>query len=854
MNNDNNENNKIRRKKVSSSNEKANSNSRTNPSKNTITPKKKDKFKFFRITGIVMLITLVVASATGTGLVFSALKDIEPVTKAYLDKKTYEVTEVLYSNGQLMDKAARTNQKDPIPLDDMSEDLINAIVAIEDERFYEHNGVDIRGLIRSAVKTLTGDTQGGSTIPMQVSKMLLTTNQQTLTRKIKDIYYAYEMSKTLTKNEILEIYLNNFFVGRGLIGAQAGAYGYFSKDAKDLTLAESALLAGSTKYPNKYAAYKTAKLDGNETKDDVENRLLFYINTQDDDFDDPTPVELDMIDKLNSWGLLSSTNGNELYKQLKAGTMVVRKAVPNENAVNRRNTVLSKMLSLGYITQAEYDEASVEPITIKLPKKKDEVESALMYFIQTEVEESLVEQGNTEEEASNLYYNGGLKITTTIDPKMQQTLEDEYKDTSNFPGNRAASNGILQPQSSMVIVDYRNGHIKALVGGRNITDKQPLNRAIKPKQPGSTIKPLSVYTPAIDTLEITQSTVFSDARGGYKFNYSSWNPNTTTSGKGSMSFRKSLSYSSNTIAIKAAEMLGNSPEEAADIMIDYLRNFGITSLQPEDRSFAALTLGGMNNGISPLEMASAYGTLANGGIYIEPIVFTTITSFDGQLIVKNTPEEHKVVDPEVAYVMTDMLRAVVTEGIAGRAAIPNMPVAGKTGTTNGSLDVWFVGYTPYYVAATHIGDDAGTGDARRGVPGGSGTAAKLWSAVMRGIHENLAPSKFKVPDGVYFTKINLNDGGKSSSGSSAAFINGTAPKRQTIVTPKPEVEEEVIPPPTEPEVTPPPTEPEVTPPPTEPEVTPPPTEPEVTPPPTEPPVVSPGEPVPPENPNPEPSE
>ena len=199
----------------------------------------------------------------------------------------------------------------------------------------------------------------------------------------------------------------------------------------------------------------------------------------------------------------------------------------------------------------------------------------------------------------------------------------------------------------MVILDYRTGQIKALVGGRHITGRKTLNRATTPQQPGSTIKPLSVYTPAIDTLKITQSTAVSDARGGYKFKDNNrWNPNTTTSGSGSMSLRKALAYSSNTIAAKTAEMLGSTYEECVDIMIDYLRNFGITTLQSDskDRSFASLTLGGMSQGVSPLEMAAAYGTLANGGTYIEPTIFTTISSYDGQLIVKNTPEEHKVVD------------------------------------------------------------------------------------------------------------------------------------------------------------------------------------------------------------------
>ena len=796
MSYDNNENrNKIRRKKVSSSSNQTSQKTSRPSSKKSLpkTSKKKDKFKFLRVSGIVMLVFLVVASAVGTGLVFSSLRDVKPVTEALLNEKTYQTTKILYSSGKLLSNAPSVNKKEPIPIKDMPDSIKKAIVAIEDERFYEHNGVDIKGLIRSVVKTLTGTKQGGSTIPMQVSKMLLTSNVQSIPRKIQDIYYAYEMSKTLTKDQILEAYLNNFFVGKGLAGVQAGAKGYFDKDAKDLTLAESALLAGATKYPFKYAAYNSAKLDGNETKEDVENKLLFFINTSDDLLDDPTTVELEMVDKLKNWGLLPKDDNDNTYKQLKAGTMVVRKAINNPDAKKRQEVVLKKMLDLGYITQEEHDKAVAEEIKIKLPKSQEKVSSSVEDLIESQVIDALMDRGNTRDEAYNMFYSGGLRITTTIDPNIQSSLEDTYEDNSNFPANRKGANGMPQPQSAMVILDYRTGHIKALVGGRHITGRKGTNRAIEPRQPGSTIKPLSVYTPVIDTLKQTQSTSYSDAKGGYQFkDNNEWNPNTTTKGRGSMSLRLALAKSSNTIAVKAAETLGSSYEEAVDVMIDYLKNFGISTIVDSntanrgnnDRRFPALTLGGLTKGISPLEMAAAYGTLANGGTYVEPILFTTITTYDNQLLVKNTPDENRVVAPEVAYVLTDMLQAVITEGTGGAAKLSNrMPVAGKTGTTNNSLDAWFVGYTPYYVGATYIGDDGGidpdTGKTivRQKVPGTSGSAARLWATVMNKVHKNLDKIEFKKPDNIYFTKINLYDGGKSSFGSSAAFIKGTYPSK-----------------------------------------------------------------------------
>ena len=498
-----------------------------------------------------------------------------------------------------------------------------------------------------------------------------------------------------------------------------------------------------------------------------------------------------MIDKLYSWGLITDY---DTYSQLKKGTMIVRKAVLNENAVGRAKTVLGKMKQYGYISQSEYDQACLDAANIKIeiPKNIQTIVSSVEDYVYDEVINALKDQGYTQEEANNLYYNGGLQIQTTIDSSMQAELEAQYNNSSNFPSTITDANGVTQPQSAMVIIDYHNGQIKSLIGGRNVKGKRTLNRATSPVQPGSTIKPLSIYTAAIDTLEMTQSTVFSDARGGYKFKENrKWNPSTTTAGVGNMSLRLGLAKSSNTVAVKTAENLGESYQDCIDVMMDYLKNFGITTVvdsktnssNTTDRSFPSLVLGGMAYGISPLEMSAAYGALANGGVYIEPTVFTTVSTYNGELIVKSTPQEHRVVDEEVAYVMTDMLKAVLTEGTGSDASIGKMPVAGKTGTTNNKYCVWFVGYTPYYVGATYIGDDVGRKDSNgnkidlRPVEGSSSTTAKLWANVMKPIHENLEVVDFEKPSGINFYKINLNDGGLSSYGSNAAFVKGTSPTR-----------------------------------------------------------------------------
>ena len=791
--NNNDDKNKIRRKKVSSSsnNDVNNSASKNNYKKVSSKPKKQRKRSKFKIFGMVILFMLVTGVAVGSALVFSSLRDTEVITKALLDEKTNSKTILKYSDGSTLAEAETGNKK--IPLKKLNNETVkNALVSIEDSRFYEHNGVDLKGLARSAVKTIRGQKQGGSTIPMQVSKLLLTSQDKTMSRKIKDIYYAYEMSKVVDKDDVLLTYLNNMYVGNSFYGIEAAAQGCFNKSAEKLTLPEAAMLVGATNNPYKYTPFNKAKLDGTEQRSDLENKLIFINHTENDGYDDPTEVELNMVDKLYSWGLITDY---DTYSQLKQGTMIVRKAVLNPNAVGRAKTVLSKMKEFGYISQSEYDQACIDVanVQIHIPKTMQTVVSTVEDYVYYEVINALKDQGYTQEEANKLYYNGGLQIQTTIDSSMQAELEAQYNNSSNFPANSITdSNGITQPQSAMVIIDYHNGQIKSLIGGRNIKGKRTLNRATNPVQPGSTIKPLSIYTAAIDTLQMTQSTVFSDARGGYKFKKNqTWNPSTTTAGAGIMTLRLGLAKSSNTVAVKTAENLGDTYEDSIDVMMDYLKNFGITTVvdsktnssSTTDRTFPSLALGGMAYGISPLEMSAAYGALANGGVYIEPTVFTTVSTYNGELIVKSSPEEHRVVDEEVAYVMTDMLKAVVKEGTGTEASIGEMPVAGKTGTTNKKYAVWFVGYTPYYVCSTYIGDDVGRKDADgnsialRPVEESSSAAAKLWASVMKPIHENLEVIDFEKPSGITFYKINLNDGGISNSGSNAAFVNGTSPTR-----------------------------------------------------------------------------
>ncbi|WP_455104096.1 transglycosylase domain-containing protein [Peptostreptococcus sp.] len=778
-----------------SANASENNRKNTSKSKNSKTLKRKMRSRRKKkiIGGVIAF--FIIASALVLGFVFASLKDVKPVNEALLDKLTHQTTTIKYANGETMSTAPSQYKKTPIPLSDMSPYLRKAIISIEDERFYSHNGVDYWGLGRSVIKTLVGKKQGGSTIPMQVSKILLTSSDQTMSRKIKDIYYALEMSKSVSKDKILETYLNNYFVGKSLSGAEAGALGYFNKHSKDLTLGEAAMLAGVTRNPSKYAPYSSARITGDESKSDLDHKLIFFLPTE--GLEGANSTEKSMYEKLYEWDLVNQ----DTYKQLKSGDLLVRKAINNPDAKTRQETVLSKMKELGVITEKQYVAAVNEKINIQFPDSNEQIANSVESLIEYDVIDALMEQGKTEEEARNMYYNGGLIVNSTIDPKIQKAIEAEYAINSNFPNDTVAANGLSEPQSASVVIDYKTGNIKGLIGGRNIKARKTLNRAITPYQPGSTIKPLSVYTPAIDTQKVTQSTLMSDTRGGYRFKENrADNPETTTNGYGSMSLRHALALSSNTIAYKTGELLGPTYDDAIDVMMDYLRNFGITSIldfkeekkagmQRSDRHFNSLVLGGLTRGISPLQMAAAFGTLANNGVYIEPEIFTTITTYNGELIIKNTPKTHKVVDPDVAYVITDMLTAVVKEGIGNNAALSSgIPVAGKTGSTNNYLDTWFVGYTPYYVGSTYIGDDAGVKNEdgtimqRRRIEGGAAmTPSRLWAKIMNRIHQNLEYKTFTKPDNVYMTTINPIDGGRTSYGVLAAFIDGTAPDRYSYI-------------------------------------------------------------------------
>ncbi len=455
-----------------------------------------------------------------------------------------------------------------------------------------------------------------------------------------------------------------------------------------------------------------------------------------------------------------------------------------EKSMGKKEIVLKEMLVQGFISQDEYDEAISQEIT--LSKIQKEVETS--YFadmIISDVTEALQKElGLSKEEAQIKLFNGGLRIIATIDTDLQNIVEETFKNTKLFPESKEDANGVLQPEAAAIIIENGTGEIKAVMGGRSEKVRRGLNRATQSlRQPGSTIKPLAVYTPALDN-GYTIGTVIDDAPvtlgkfspRNYSYNF-----------KGLMTVREAIQHSINVVAVKIVQDIG------VQRSMEYLKKFGITTMvtreensRTNDESLSPLALGGVTKGVKPIEMAAAYSVFPNKGIYIKPISFTKILDKDGNVLFENRPYKDKVVSEQVAYLMVDIMKGVVRGGTGGNAALSKMPVAGKTGTTSNNVDAWFTGYTPYYTASVWIGHDEPK-DLK--FTGGS-YPARLWKAIMEEVHKDKEVKDFERPGGLVSVEICTVSGKRPSElcaldprGSqvkSELFIKGTEPSAENI--------------------------------------------------------------------------
>ena len=692
------------------------SNDKINSSKKN-TKKKKNSTslnKFLKVIILILLLIIFIGASLALGTAYAWIRAAKPIDYGAifdLNQTTYIVDE----NDKLIDKLHSNEKRTMVSLREIPLTLQNAFVAIEDKRFNKHNGIDpyrILGAIRADIKK--GDlAQGGSTITQQLIKNIYLTPDKKFKRKVVEMYYAIQLERRYTKEQILEAYLNRVDFSNNISGVKEASHFYFGKELMELNLAECAMLAGITNNPSRYAP-----------------NLNFGSSTK------------------------------------------------------RKELILNEMLNQKMISTEEYDDA----INYQIVLSRLESEFETSYFIDLiirDVTEALVKQlGYQEAEAKRKLFNGGLKVVTTIDIEMQNFLEGTFKDDKLFPPSVETSGQTITPEAAFVLLENDTGKIKAIMGGRSETTKRGWNRAIQAvRQPGSSIKPLSAYAPALDN-GYTVGTVIDDAA----VSIGKYSPkNYSRKYKGLVTVREAIQSSINTVATKIVQDIGLMRS------IDYLKRFGFTSIVESDKDLAPLALGGLTNGVKPIEMAAAYTVFPNKGILIKPISFVKILDKDNNIILENKPIMEKVISPQVAYLMIDIMKGVVKSGgTATRAALSKIPVAGKTGTTSDSKDAWFVGYSPYYTAAVWMGFDEPrkiVDKSGRSVTGGS-FPAEVWRVVMEEVHKNLAYKDFEKPSGLVTVDICTKSGKKPSElcaldprGStikSEIFVKGTEPGLEDI--------------------------------------------------------------------------
>lgn len=612
-------------------------------------PKKKSPMRrFLWIVGI--LVFLIIAGA-GCGFIGATMSDLPEVAnvKPAASSQIYDV------HGNLITTVHATENRLPVKLSQVPKDLQNAFIATEDNRFYSHHGVDPIGIMRAIWVNIAHDgvAEGGSTITQQLARNAFLTQDRTLKRKIMEAMLAIRIEQYYTKQEILEMYLNQIYFGQGAYGVQAAAHVYFGKNVQDLDLAQSAMLAGLPQSPNYYS-----------------------------------PL----------------TN----YKAGKA----------------RQAVVLGQMVKYDYIDQATADKAKDEDLGLREKSEAAHSDNNASYFIDYVISEIAEKYGD------DAVYKDGLKIYTTIDMKAQDAAVQAMHNLPNFYTD---DKGLTQPQGALIAINPHNGYIVAMVGGRG---DDSFNRAVlAERQPGSAFKPF-VYLAAIQD-GMTPGTVMDDK----KIEFNGWSPkNYEGTYSGQMTLRYALQHSVNTIAVQLADAVGMRK------VLNLASSLGIITLDDSKDNNLAAALGGLTNGVKPIDMAVAYGTLANGGVKVKPVAITKIVDRNGQVVEENSTEEQRVVDPKYAYVITNMLESVMSGGTGGGASI-GRPAAGKTGTTDESKDAWFVGYTPDLVAAVWMGDDYGI-ETLDGITGGT-VPAVIWRDFMsQALNAMEIPaSDFTVPPG-----------------------------------------------------------------------------------------------------------
>ncbi len=701
--------------------------------------RQKNRFVLFLVSLFAALFVggAVILCATGIGAAVQIIKNAPSIANINIIQPSATKSIMYASDGSIMQELIQSgSNREPVTFDRIPKDLINAVVAIEDTRFYSHDGVDVKGILRALFVDVTSGSlsEGASTITQQLIKNNILGGGMEknygdrIERKLQEQYLALKAEKELDKNDIMTAYLNTINLGSNCLGVQVASKRYFGKDVSDLDLAECTVLAAITSNPTVY---------------------------------------------------------NPIYH-------------PDKNQ-KRRLIVLKNMLAAGSISREQYDEASSEDVYKRISSVSnanvEQGQQAFSYFTDAVFTDILgklqSELKYTDTQAYNLLYSGGLRIYTTMDPDIQKIVDEEVNSEANYVTaldngtildyleyslsyrlNIRLSNGdeyyyteadikkyyqdtlgqtafkltfstedelkacaasfkeyilketsgsvisetvipTIEPQLSVVLMDQATGYVKAICGGRgdkNEIGSLTLNRAIdSERQPGSTFKILTTYAPALDTLGCTLATTYYDAPTTYgEKSISNW---WGTYYLGYASIRFAIQASMNVVAVKCLE-----ETVSEDIGYTYAENFGITTLVPQDKS-PVLTLGGLTYGTTNLEMTAAYASIANNGVYNEPVFWTKVTDSNGNVILENKQSTRTVLKKETAQLLTSAMETSVTHwfvlwpdydlsGTSGSCHVPDMAIAGKSGTTTDANDIWFIGYSPYYTMGIWSGYDS----------------------------------------------------------------------------------------------------------------------------------------------------
>ena len=687
-------------------------------------------------------------------------------------------TTVYDSAGNLTDTLVTAgSNREEATYDELPQNLIDAFVAIEDSRFWTHNGIDLRSITRAAVGILTGENRGGgSTITQQLIKNnvfnggMETSFGAKLERKFQEQYLALQLTKSMDRKMILTNYLNTINLGNNSLGVKVAAKRYFNKDVSDLTLSECAVIAGITQNPSR----------------------------------------------------LNPISGREANEE-------------------KRKVILQYMFEQGYIDKEEQEEALADDVysrIMNVDTVTKESSTPYSYFtdeLTKQVKSTLMEKlGYSETQAHNLLYSGGLQIYTTQDPVIQAIVDEEGNNPDNYSAARYSieyrlsvkhadesmehfseetlklwhknvlhdgHDGLydsedeiqsdiesfkayrlvesdtiigeklvktLQPQVSFVIMDQHTGQVKAISGGRGAkTASLTLNRATDTtRQPGSTFKVITSFAPALDTCGATLGTVYYDAP--YTIGSKTFKNWYSQGYMGYSNIRDGIIYSMNIVAVRCM-METVSPQ----LGVEYAQNFGISTLTSTDYN-PATALGGITHGVTNLELTSAFASIANDGVYTKPVFFTKILDHNGKILISNEPETHRVLKDSTAFLLTDAMQdsmesnrifarpGVSVSSTSTRANIPNMSNAGKSGTTTNNNDIWFVGFTPYYTAGVWGGCD--DNQKLTSVNGGTSFHKDIWRKIMTRVHDGLSDPGFTVPDSVERASICRKSGKLAISG------------------------------------------------------------------------------------------